>query len=136
MIQRSIVWRSWAQCRGEDSDSPRHHRVHEFFEQMAAHPEQCWAALEPEFRSNYYDVLEEIVAIIIRTDDPLTIYNCFRCADFSNPRELAIVRKFIAECDAARHQCTLQFLSEIKALESAFLGREFPQDVRAILRIN
>jgi hypothetical protein len=135
MIQRSIVWRAWAQSRSEGGELPRQRRVREFFEQMAAHPDHCWPALEPELRSHYYDELEDIIAIVIRTDDPLTIYNCFRCADFGNPREVAILRKFIAECDAERHQCTLQFLSEIKELESAFLSREFPEGVRANLRV-
>jgi hypothetical protein len=134
MIQRSIVWRAWlARCR-DSGQELQYQRVRQFFDQMAAHPDHCWDALEPEMRSSYYDALEEIVAVLVRTDDPLVIYNCFRAGDFGNPREAALARKFIAECDPERHQCTLQFLSDIKELQSAFLSRQFPESVKAILQ--
>jgi hypothetical protein len=133
MVQRSIVWRAWqASCRGS-GENMQNQKVTQFFEQMAAHPDHCWDALEPEMRSNYYDALEAIVAVLVRTDDPLVIYNCFQAGDFCNPREAAIARKFIAECDPERHQCTLQFLSGIKELEPAFLSRQFPDSVKPIL---
>ena len=133
MVQRSIVWRAWlASCRRSGQDI-HNQKVCQFFERMAAHPEDCWEALEPEMRSNYYDAVEGIVRVLIQTDDPLVIYNCFRAGDFSNPREAAIARKFIAECDPERHQCTLQFLSGIKELEPAFFSRQFPDSVKAML---
>jgi hypothetical protein len=84
---------------------------------MEAHPQDCWGALVPTFRSGYEDIMEEIARVVILTDDPLIIYNCFQFADLKNPRELRIVRQFILDCDADRHRCTLEFLSGFKACE-------------------
>ena|SRR5438094_4743664 len=121
MFQRSVVWRAWLRHRNE---SDHNARLRQFFEIIEAHPENCWDALEPAFRADYQDVMEEIVGVIIRSDDPLVIYNCFQFADLTNPREVAIIDKFIQDCDAERHRCTLDFLSAFKACEPAFRRRK------------
>lgn len=126
MIQRSIVWRAWLQSRNDRFASPKNDRLRQFFEEMEAHPGDCWDALVPTLRSGYEDVLEEIVTVLIRTDDPLIIYNCFSFADFKNPRELEIIHKFILNCDPERHRCTLEFLSRFKAFESELRHRGWP----------
>ncbi len=126
MIQRSIVWRAWLRSRSDRSSSQKHDRLRQFFEEMEAHPGDCWDALVPTLRSGYEDVLEEIVTVLISTDDPLIIYNCFSFADFNNPLELRIIHKFIRDCDSERHWCTLQLLSGVKACESQLRHRGWP----------
>jgi len=69
--------------------------------------------------------MEEIVRVLIRSAGRLVIYNCFQFADLTTPRELAIIQKFIPDCDAERHRCTLQFLSTFKACESTLRRRGF-----------
>jgi hypothetical protein len=123
MIQRSIVWRAWLRSRNDRIASPKNDRLRQFFDEMEAHPGDCWDALVPTLRSGYDDVMEEIVTLLISTDDPLIIYNLFRFADFGNARELRIIHKFILNCDAERHRCTLQFLSGFKACESELRQR-------------
>lgn len=126
MIQRSLVWRAWLRSRSDHIPSSKADRLRQFFEEMEAHPADCWDALVPTLRSRYEDVLEEIVTVLISTDDPLIIYNCFSFADFNNPRELRIIHKFILDCDSERHRCTLQFLSGFKACESELRDRGWP----------
>jgi cation transport regulator ChaB len=96
----------------------------------------CWADLVPQFRENYYEAYDEMASALFSTDDPFVIYNTVRYADFSKPQEVAAHVRFIAECDAEKHQVALRALARTKVpkLLKALNAREdLPESVKDVL---
>ncbi|HEV2708091.1 MAG TPA: hypothetical protein VGV59_19400 [Pyrinomonadaceae bacterium] len=96
----------------------------------------CWQDLVPQFRENYYEAYNEVATALFSTDDPLIVYNTIRYADFNNPQEVAAHERFIAECDAEKHQVPLRALARTKvpALLKALNAREdLPESVKDVL---
>jgi hypothetical protein len=137
MNQRDLVLKIWERRRPLLADTPRKRKAEAFFDLVRQQTEICWEGLADEFRRNYYDAFEEIVPVLLETDDPLIIYNCVRFADLNNPKEVAAAQQLIRASSAEKHQVTLRTLAETQKSElmpALREKRDLPESVRAVLR--
>ncbi len=137
MDQRARVLKIWERRRELLADSPRRRQVDAFFELVRQQTEICWEGLVDEVRRNYANVLDEIVAVLLDTDDPLILYNITRFADLNNPKEVTAVQQLIHGASGEKHQLTLRTLAETQKSELMPALREksdLPESVRAALR--
>ncbi|HSF30698.1 MAG TPA: hypothetical protein VLK82_09550 [Candidatus Tectomicrobia bacterium] len=137
MDQRARVLKIWERRRELFADSPRRRQVDAFFELVRQQTEICWEGLVDEVRRNYANVLDEIVAVLLDTDDPLILYNITRFADLNNPKEVTAVQQLIHGASGEKHQLTLRTLAETQKSELMPALREkpdLPESVRAALR--
>jgi hypothetical protein len=119
------------------ADSPRRRQADAFFELVRQQTEICWEGLVDEVRRNYDDVLDEIVAVLLETDDPLILYNVSRFADLNNPKEVTAIQQLIRGASGEKHQLTLRALAETQKSELMPALRnkpDLPESVRAALR--
>jgi hypothetical protein len=111
-------------------------KVEAFSRVLEEREDICWEDLVPEFRANFYDAYDEMVAALFSTDDPFIIYNVVRFADLSQPREVAALARFVRECDAERYQVILYALARTKnpdLLRALQERGDLPAPVRAAI---
>jgi hypothetical protein len=137
MNQRDLVLKIWERRRPLLADTPRRRKAEAFFDLVRQQTEICWEGLADEFRRNYYEAFDEIVPVLLETDDPLIIYNCVRFADLNNPKEVAAAQQLIRASSGEKHQVTLRTLAETQApelLPALREKRDLPESVRAAIR--
>jgi hypothetical protein len=137
MDQRARVLKIWEGRRALMADSPRRRQVDAFFELVRQQPEICWEGLVDEVRRSYAAVLDEIVAVLLDTDDPLILYNITRFADLNNPREVTAIQQLIQSASGEKHQLSLRAVAETQKPELMPALRQkpdLPESVRAALR--
>jgi hypothetical protein len=134
MNQREEIMQAWNRHSATAYPSPQFKKAQAFFEMLNERPEICWDDLVAEFRRNYYDAFDEIVSVMVDTDNPLIMYNCVRFADLNNPREVDAAKNFIRNCDADKHQVSLQALAAVPGLQSELKKKpQLPAPVRQAL---
>jgi hypothetical protein len=139
MNQRDLVLKIWEGRRALLADTPRRRKAEAFFDLVRQQTEICWEGLAEEFRRNYYEAFDEIVPVLLETDDPLILYNCVRFADLNNPREVAAAQQLIRGADGEKHQVTLRTLAETQKAElmpALREKRDLPESVRAAIRLD
>ena len=137
MQQRDLVLQAWERRRALLADTPGRRKADAFFAIVRTQLDICWQELVEEFRRNYYDAFDEIIPVLLETDDPLIIYNCIRFADLTIPKEMAALQHVVRAYDSAKHQVTMRTLAETQAeglLQVLRERRDLPQTVRAALR--
>jgi hypothetical protein len=137
MNQRAVIRQIWDRRKKTLAPTPQVEKAEAFFRLVDEQTDMCWEALAEEFRRNYYDAVDEIVSVLLETDDPLIIYNCIRFSDQSRPQEVAAMKRVARECDCERHQVSLLTLANTKAKEVTTVLRarkDLPQVVRAALK--
>lgn len=137
MDQRHTILKNWERRRALLPDTPRRRKVDAFFDLVRQQTETCWEGLIDELRRDYADVLDEIIPVVLETDDPLILYNIVRFADLNNPREVAVLQQLIRGVGGEKHQVTLRTLAETRKPEVMQVLRakqDLPEYVRAALR--
>ena len=135
MHQREMIMRAWDQQRANRADTPSKRKADQFFQYMRDNPDLCWDELSQEFRNKYYDAFDEIIPVVLATDDPLILYNLTRYADFNNSKEVEAAHQLIRNVDGEKHQVTLRTLVEkssddfVPTLKSK---KNLPKSVRAV----
>jgi hypothetical protein len=137
MHQKAAIIKALARSPRARAATSAREKAQAFFDMVSEQPDICWSKeLVQEFRSNYYDVCDEILSVLFATDDPLIIFQCVQHADFSQPQELEAFQRFIQSCNAEKHQVILRALAEtrrpefMKALKQR---KELPESVREVL---
>jgi hypothetical protein len=134
MNQREEVIRAWKQQSKTAYRSPQFEKARAFFEMVEQRQDICWEDLVNEFRNNYYDSLDQIVSVLIATDDPMVLYNFVRYADMANPKEAEAVRAFIRKCDAERHQISFRTVAQVPDMQPELRKKpQLPDTVREAL---
>jgi hypothetical protein len=137
MNQRDVILKSWERRRALLANTPSRRKAEAFFELVRQQTEICWEGLADEFRRNYYEAFDEIVPVLLETDDPLILYNCVRFADLNNPKEVAAAQQLIRGASSEKHQVTLRTLAETQKSEllpTLHEKQDLPESVRAALR--
>jgi hypothetical protein len=137
MNQRDMVLKIWERRRALLADTPRRRKAEAFFDLVRQQTDICWEGLADEFRRNYYDAFEEIVPVLLETDDPLILYNCVRFADLNNPKEVTALQQLIRGASGEKHQVALRTLAETQTpalLPTLREKQDLPEVVRAALR--
>jgi hypothetical protein len=129
MNQRREILQAWAKYSATAYPSPQLKKAQAFFQLISDRPDICWDELVTEFRKNYYDAFDQIIPVLISTDDPLIVYNCVRFADLDNPKEVETLRNFVRTCDPQKHQLTLQALATVPALQSEVMKKPMLPDM-------
>jgi hypothetical protein len=125
---------AWNRYSATAYRSPQFQKAQAFFEMMNQRPDICWDDLVTEFRQNYYDAFDVIVPVLMSTDDPLIMNNCVRFANLSNPKELDAAKTFIRNCNAEKHQVSLQALAAVPSLQPDLNSKAgLPTSVRTAL---
>ena len=136
MMQRKEIMQAWNRRSATAFRSPQFQKAQAFFSMLENRPKVCWDDLVPEFRRNYYDGFDDIVSVMMDTDHPLVVNNCFRYADFNNPKEVEVAKNFIRNCDANKHLVTLQTLAAIPSLQPELNKKSgLPNPVREALGV-
>ena len=137
MDQRHTILKNWERRRALLADTPRRRKADAFFDLVRQQTDTCWEGLIDELRRNYADVLDEIVPVVLETDDPLILYNIVRFADLSNPKEVGVLQQLIRGASGEKHQVTLRTLAETRKSEIMQVLRtkqDLPESVRTALR--
>lgn len=134
MNQREEILRAWNRYSATAYHSPQFDKAQAFFQLVSDRQNACWDELEVEFRRNYYDAFDEIVGVLMSTNDPLIIYNCVRLADASNPKEANALKNFIRQADPQKHEVSLAALAAVPAMQTELLNKQqLPASVRTVL---
>lgn len=134
MLQREIISQALARRRATHGRTPQFQRAQEFFDMVMARQDICWDDLVREYRRNYADALDEIVAVLTETDDPLIIYHLLRVADLQDPREAEAVRKIVRDIDPQKHEVSVLAMATEPRLRATIQKKErLPASVRAAL---
>lgn len=118
MLQRDKILEAWKRHSEKRFPTPQFRKAQEFFEFMEANPDICWDELAVEFRENYYDAFDEIVPVLLDTDDPLIIYNCIKFADMDSPQEIEAAKRVIRDSDPEKHQVTMRVMTDVQDLHT------------------
>jgi hypothetical protein len=133
MNQREEVLRAWARHSKNAYRSPQFEKARAFFEMVGQRTDICWEDLVPEVRRNYSDALDEIMAVLMDTNDPL-IYNVVHHADMGSSKEVDAVRAFVRNCDAEKHQVTLRAAANAPEMHAELKKKpNLPDTVREAL---
>lgn len=114
MNQRELILAAWQEHKAKSAPSKHVKLADEFFEYVADHPEFCWIQLSEEFRSKYYDAFDEIIPMLMETDDPFIIHNLVRFADLDQPKEVDAAEEIATNVDPGRHEVTMARLAGTK----------------------
>lgn len=134
MLQREVIRQALERRRATHGHTPQFQKAQEFFELALTQPDDCWDELVREFRNNYADAMDEIVAVLTLTDDPLIIYHLLRVADLRAPAEAEAVRKIVRDLDPDKHEVSMLGLTGEPSLRAAIKKKEgLPASVRAVL---
>lgn len=136
MNQREVILAAWQKHKATRAPSKHMKMAEEFFEYVEDHPEFCWTELSEEFRSKYYEAFDEIVPVLMDTDDPFIIHNLVRFADLDQPKESDAAKQIARNVDPKRHEVTMVKLAENKdeSLRSTIKKRaKLPDAVKAAI---
>jgi hypothetical protein len=134
MNQREQILAAWKRRKATRAPSPHVQLADEFFEMMESHPDICWEELTQEFRQKYYEAFDEIVPVLMGTDDPLILHNLVRFADLTNPKEAEAAKRLIRSVDPDKHEVTMLALANDEELRPAISKRsQLPDSVKAAL---
>jgi len=135
MLQRKEVMDAWKRRKATAYRSPQLQKADAFFAMVNNRTDNCWDDLVAEFRRNYYDSFDEIVPVMMETDNPLIMYNFARHADFNNPKEVEAAKSFIRNCNAEKHQASLQAMASVPSLQQELQNKpNLPDSVRNALQ--
>jgi len=72
---------------------------------------------------------------MMETDNPLIMNNFARYANFNNPKELEAAKTFIRNCNAEKHQASLQAMASVPGLQQELQNKpNLPDSVRNALQ--
>lgn len=134
MLQRQTVGEVLERVRAKRGDSPQFQRAVEFIQAALGRTEICWDDLVVEFRQHYKDAIDEIVAILMETDDPLIIFHTLRVLDPKDPVEAKAINDIVRDLDPVKHEVGMLGLLGEPNLRAAFKKKkDLPDSVRAAL---
>ncbi|HVF43554.1 MAG TPA: hypothetical protein VM936_11110 [Pyrinomonadaceae bacterium] len=134
MLQRQTIGDVLERVRAERGDSPQFQKAAQFFQMALGHTEICWDDLVLEFRRNYKDAIDEIVAVLMETDDPLIIFHTLRVLDPNDPQESKAIDDIVRGLDPVKHEVGMLGLLGEPSLRAALKKkRDLPESVRAAL---
>jgi hypothetical protein len=134
MLQRQTVAEVLERVRAERGDTPQFRKAVELIQTALARTEICWDDLVLEFRRDYKDVIDEVVAILLATDDPLIIFHTLRVLDPNDAVEAKAIDDIVQDLDPVRHEVGMLGLLGEPSLRAALKKkRDLPDSVRAEL---
>ena len=135
MLQRQTVGEVLERLRVERGDSPQFQKAVELVQMALGRTEICWDDLVLEFRRNYKDVIDEVVAILLATDDPLIIFHTLRVLDPNDPVEAKAIDDIVQKLDPVKHEVGMLGLLGEPSLRAAIKKkRDLPDSVREALK--
>jgi len=114
MNQRELILAAWQKHKATRAPSKKMQMAEEFFGYVEDHPEFCWIQLSEEFRSKYYDAFDEIIPVLMETDDPFIVHNLVRFADLDQAKEVDAAKELATNVDPGRHEVTMARLAGTK----------------------
>jgi hypothetical protein len=137
MLQRQTVGEALERVRAERGNSPQFQKAMELVQTAMASTEICWDDLVVEFRHNYKDVIDEVVAILLATDDPLIIFHTLRVLDPNDPVEAKAIDDIVQNLDPVKHEVGMLGLLGEPSLRAAIKKkRDLPESVRAAIKFS
>lgn len=137
MLQRQTVGEALERVRAERGNSPQFQKAMELVHMAMASTEICWDDLVVEFRRNYKDVIDEVVAILLATDDPLIIFHTLRVLDPNDPVEAKAIDDIVQNLDPVKHEVGMLGLLGEPSLRAAIKKkRDLPESVRAAIKFS
>jgi len=134
MFQRESVRQALERRRATHGSSPQFQKAAQFIEGALDSPDECWESLAREYRRNYADALDEIVAVLAETDDPLIINNMLRVADLEDPGEAEAVRRVVRDLNPEKHVANLMSLVDEPGMRATIRKKgSLPEALRAAL---
>lgn len=135
MYQREKILRAFEKAGLNKS---RKVKVKQFLQYLDDNPQVCWKDAAKEFQDKYLDISNEVVPIILNTNDPLIISNLLKHFDLGDGRNLQNVKTYIQSANAYRQP---RLFSHMAKYYSEALGEEInskigvPESIRSIVKI-
>lgn len=137
MLQRQTVGEVLERVRAERGNTPQFQKAMELVQTALGHTEVCWDDLVVDYRRNYKDVTDDLVAILIATDDPLIIFHMLRVLDPNDPVEAEAINDIVEGLDPVKHEVGMLGLLGEPTLRAAIKKkRNLPESVRAELGLS
>ncbi|HEY2962996.1 MAG TPA: hypothetical protein VGJ37_11305 [Pyrinomonadaceae bacterium] len=135
MNQRELILEAWEKHKATRAPSPHLRMAQEFFDYVESHRDICWTELSEKFREKYYEAFDEIIPVLMATDDPFIVHNLVRFADLANPKEAEAAKKLVRTADPDRHEVTMVKLAGTdETLRSAIKKKsKLPDSVKAAI---
>ena len=115
---RDLVKQRWADA---GLYARKNARLQSFLKHVEDTPSDCWDEYAAVLRRDYADLYDLLIPPLMTTDDKLLRVMLLRQVDVSQPKELAIVRDFVARADPVADRPELNVLI---ARDDAVLRKE------------
>lgn len=98
-------------------------------------PMDCWPEFVARFRKDYYELFDRVVPPLINSGDQLITAVVLHHADLKQPKERALIKKYVQNADERAHEGVLK---QVARLGDAELDRELAKkaltpNVQAVL---
>jgi hypothetical protein len=134
MNQRQTILNAWERRRKLRPASPQLAKAQAFFDLISQESDRCWPDLVTTFRRSFSDAYDEIVPVLLDTDDPLVIYNTTQVLDMNNPKDADVAKRVVAGFDSQKHLASMLTLAKIPELQPALRQKaSLPQPIRDAL---
>jgi hypothetical protein len=116
--------------------SSRKVKVRSFLKYFDAHPNKGWDDYIEVFRKDYYDVFNDLIPPLLKSDDKLLRLTLIRKANLKNRKELNVLKKLLRECNPIQDKLELIEIAELqhRGLMAEFGKRkDLPSEVRRLV---
>ena len=122
MYLRDLVKSLWAQAGlYERKDA----KLQSFLKAVDTFPLECWDDFGARFRSEYYDLFDQLIPPLAASSDRLLHVLLIRMADLKQPKEMKLAVDFVQRADPAADRAELNALLHRKdsKIDAAFRKR-------------
>ena len=113
-------------------------KVRSFLKYFDTNPNKCWDDYIETFRKDYYEVFNDLVHPLLKTDDKLLLLTLIRKANLKNRNELNLLKKFARECDHIKDKLELIEIAKLKhkGINSELRKRKIlPSEARRLVEL-
>jgi len=109
MYQRTKIVQAFKEAGLEKS---KNKKMPVFVRYISENPKICWPDAAKEFREKYFDLYDDVVKVILRTEDALIISNLLKYIDLTKEKEAGPVKKFLRDADAFQNEAVFMDMIE------------------------
>ena len=131
---RDLVKQKWAD---EGLYASKKAKIQAFLRYIEDNPLECWDEYVKKFREHYYDLFNDIIPPLLKTQDKLLRMILIRNADLSKPKELKLLKEYVKKADPKEDEPELLAIAKLghKNLNAELLQlKELTSEVRKILQ--
>lgn len=135
MYQRTKILEAFATAGLTKS---RKTKVKQFLQYLSDNPKVCWKDAASDFHNNYSDIFDDVVPVILSTNDPLIISNLLKYLNLKKDKEVKSVKAYIKKSDAFQQSRLFMHIAKYYVAElgdDLLQKNKLPKKIRAVINI-